>query len=140
MTLTFDRCIENFVKNSSINNTLSFIGRALMAYLFIVAGWAKLGSYAGTAGYMESKGIPSGLLVLVILLEFGGGLAILVGYQTRLIALIIAAFCIASGLIFHGAPEEATSLMKNFAMAGGFIYIALHGAGKFSLDNILCKK
>lgn len=140
MTLTFDRCIENFVKNSSINNTLSFIGRALMAYLFIVAGWAKLGSYAGTAGYMESKGIPSGLLVLVILLEFGGGLAILVGYQTRLIALIIAAFCIASGLIFHGAPEEATSLMKNFAMTGGFIYIALHGAGKFSLDNILCKK
>ncbi len=139
MTLTFDRCIENILKNSGINSTLSFIGRALMAYLFIVAGWAKIGGYAGTAGYMESKGIPGSLLVLVILLELGGGLAILVGYQTRAIALFIGLFCIVSGLIFHAAPEEATNLMKNLAMAGGFIYIALQGAGKFSIDHLLTK-
>lgn len=139
MTLTFDRCIANIIKSSGIDNSLALIGRALMAYLFIVAGWAKIGSYAGTAGYMASKGIPGSLLILVILLELGGGLAILVGYQTRAIALFIGLFCIASGLIFHNAPEEATNLMKNLAMAGGFIYIALQGAGKFSIDYLLTK-
>lgn len=58
MTLTFDRCIANIIKSSGIDNSLALIGRALMAYLFIVAGWAKIGSYAGTAGYMASKGFP----------------------------------------------------------------------------------
>lgn len=138
--LTFDRHIETLINRPSINNSLMLAGRALMAYLFIIAGWNKISGYAGTAAYMESQGVPGGLVYLVILLELGGGLALLIGYQTRLVAFFLAFFCIASGLIFHGAPEEATSLMKNLAMAGGFIYILVQGAGKFSIDNFLTKK
>ena len=115
------------------------VGRALMAYLFIIAGWNKIAGYVGTVAYMESQGIPGGLVYLVILLELGGGLAILVGYQTRLVAFFLAFFCIASGLIFHGAPEEATSLMKNLAMAGGFIVLLVQGPSRFSIDYYLRK-
>ena len=138
--LTFDRHIETLINRPSINNSLMLAGRALMAYLFIIAGWNKISGYAGTAAYMESQGIPGSLVYLVILLEFGGGLALLIGYQTRIVAFFLAFFCITSGLIFHGAPEEATSLMKNLAMAGGFIYILVQGAGKFSMDSFLTKK
>lgn len=138
--LTFDRHIETLINRPSINNSLMLAGRALMAYLFIIAGWNKISGYAGTAAYMESQGIPGSLVYLVILLEFGGGLALLIGYQTRIVAFFLALFCIVSGLIFHGAPEEATSLMKNLAMAGGFIYILVQGAGKFSMDSFLTTK
>lgn len=138
--LTFDRYISNLINRPSISHSLMLAGRALMAYLFIIAGWGKIVNYSGTAAYMESQGIPGSLLFLVILLEFGGGLALLIGYQTRFVAFFLAFFCISSGLMFHGAPEEATSLMKNLAMAGGFIYIFVHSAGKFSIDSFLTKK
>lgn len=138
--LTFDRTIENWVNRSNINHTLTLLGRALMAYIFIVAGWNKIAGYAGTAAYMEAKGIPSELLSLVILLELGGGLAVLIGYQTRMIALFLALFCIASAFIFHGAPDDSIGLMKNLAMAGGFFYILVQGAGKFSVDHLLTRK
>ena len=137
--LTFDHHIETLINRPSINNSLMLVGRALMAYLFIIAGWNKIAGYAGTVAYMESQGIPGGLVYLVILLELGGGLAILVGYQTRLVAFFLAFFCIASGLIFHGAPEEATSLMKNLAMAGGFIVLLVQGTSRFSIDYYLRK-
>lgn len=137
--LTFDHHIETLINRPSINNSLMLVGRALMAYLFIIAGWNKIAGYASTVAYMESQGIPGGLVYLVILLELGGGLAILVGYQTRLVAFFLAFFCIASGLIFHGAPEEATSLMKNLAMAGGFIVLLVQGPSRFSIDYYLRK-
>lgn len=138
--LTFDRCVANLLERTGLDNIFTLLGRVLISYIFITAGWAKIGGYAGTAAYMESKGLPSALLVLVILLELGGGLAILVGYQTRIVAFFFAVFCIVSGLIFHGAPEEATSLLKNISIAGGFLFLLAQGAGKFSLDNLLTKK
>ncbi|GAA5094438.1 DoxX family protein [Wohlfahrtiimonas larvae] len=138
--LTFDKHIETLINRPSINNSLMLAGRALMAYLFIIAGWNKIVGYSGTVAYMESQGIPGSLAILVILLELGGGLAILIGYQTRIIAVFLALFCIMTGIIFHGAPEDATSLMKNLAMAGGFIYILVQGSGKFSIDHLLTHK
>lgn len=117
MILTLDRHIETLINRLSINNMLMLLGRALMAYLFIIAGWNKMMGYVGTAAYMESQGIPGSLVYLVILLEFGGGLAVLIGYQTRLVTFFLACFCIASGLIFHSAP-----------------------AGKLSIDHLLMKK
>ena len=138
--LTFDRCVNTLIQRLGLDNFLMLAGRALISYIFITAGWAKIGGYAGTAAYMESKGLPGSLLVLVILLELGGGLAILVGYQTRIVAFFFTVFCIVSGLMFHGAPEEATSLLKNISIAGGFLFLIAQGAGKFSLDNLLTKK
>lgn len=131
--------IRQLMAQPNVHSSFAFLGRFLLSYMFIVAGWAKIGGYAGTAAFMESKGISSVFLAPVILLELGGGIAILLGFQTRGIAFILAVFCIISGFIFHGAPEDATNFMKNLSIAGGFIFLLLNGAGKFSLDHIIEK-
>ena len=131
--------VRNLVMSGSLQDILALVGRAFLAYLFIVAGWGKIGSYAGTAAFMESKGLPGELLGLVILLELGGGLAILVGFQTRVISLFLVVFNIASGFMFHGAPAEATNFMKNIGLAGGYIYLICYGAGRLSIDHLLEK-
>ncbi len=131
--------VKNIVSQSSFAATLSLIGRAFLAYLFIIAGWGKIGGYAGTAAYMASKGLPENLLILVILLELGGGLAILVGFQTRVVAIFLLFFNILTAFMFHGSPEEATAFMKNIALAGGFLYLVVYGAGLFSIDRFLEK-
>lgn len=115
---------------------LDLAGRILLSLIFIAAGWSKIGGYEGTAGYMESMGVPGMLLPLVIALELGGGIAILLGVLTRLTALALAGFCVLSGVIFHGAddPMQQILLMKNLAMAGGFLVLAARGAGAISID------
>lgn len=113
---------------------LDLAGRILLALIFIVAGYGKIGGYDGTAGYMESMGIPGGLLPLVILTELGGGIAIVLGLFTRPVALALAGFCVLSGVIFHGAPTDQIMLMKNVALAGGFLVLAANGAGAWSID------
>mgnify|MGYP000854053070 CR=1 FL=1 len=129
--------LRNFFSASVSQATFTFIARLLVAYLFIVAGWGKVIGFAGTAGYMASKGIPEWMLVLVILLELGGGIAILVGFQTRVVALFLVFFNILTAFMFHGDPSDATAFMKNIAISGGYLYLAVHGAGRFSLDYLL---
>jgi putative oxidoreductase len=82
-------------------------------------------------------GVPGGLLRLVIVLELGGGLALLLGFQTRLVALLLAGFSIVAGLIFHSGADQMQQimLMKNFAMAGGLLAFTVFGAGRLSLDG-----
>lgn len=110
--------------------------RIALAALFIIAGFAKIGGYEGTAGYMQSMGVPGFLLPLVIALELVGGLAIAVGYRTRLVAFLLAGFSVLSGLIFHSPldPNEQTQFLKNLAIGGGFLLLVVHGAGRYSLD------
>lgn len=117
-------------------------GRVLIAAIFIGAGWGKIGGYAGTQGYMESMGVPGALLPLVIALELGGGIAIVLGLLTRLAALGLAGFSIASALIFHSAPEQMQQIMfmKNVAMAGGFLFLVAGGAGRISLDALIAAR
>ena len=114
------------------------IGRALMSAIFIMAGTSKLGAYGATQGYMESMGIPGALLPLVIMLELGGGLAVLLGWQVRISAVLLSGFCVLSGLIFHadfGDQMQSILFMKNMAMAGGFLLLVAGGAGDWSLDG-----
>lgn len=139
MTLNPNVLIANFINKPAIKSTVIVLARLLMAYIFIVAGWGKITGYAGTASFMESKGLSSALLPLVILLEFGGGLALLVGFQTRLVAFALGIFSIASAFLFHGTPQDATSFMKNIAMAGGYFAILASGAGCLSIDALLEK-
>jgi len=82
-------------------------GRVLLALMFVVAGWGKIGGYAGTQGYMEAMGVPGALLPLVILLELGGGLAILLGLFTRTLSVLLAGFCVVAAVIFHYQPAES---------------------------------
>ncbi|WP_043319889.1 MULTISPECIES: DoxX family protein [Microbulbifer] len=118
------------------------VGRILMSVMFIVAGYSKIGAYAGTQEYMASAGVPGFFLPLVILLELGGGLAILFGFFTRWVALAIAAFCLISAWMFHNVPGDQMQqimFMKNITIAGGFLILACAGAGRFSFDHAMAK-
>jgi putative oxidoreductase len=111
-------------------------GRVLIATIFVLGGWSKISGYAATQAYMESAGVPGALLPLVIALELGGGLAIVAGLFTRPVALLLAGFSLVSALLFHGTPDQQILLLKNFAMAGGFLFLVANGAGRFSLDAL----
>jgi putative oxidoreductase len=117
---------------------VNLAGRILLAHIFLLAGLNKISGYSGTQGYMEAMGVPGELLPLVILLEIGGALALIAGWQTRLAAYALAVFCVVSALIFHSNLADQMQMilfMKNWAMAGGLLVLAANGAGAFSLDN-----
>jgi putative oxidoreductase len=119
------------------------LARILMPVLFITAGWGKITGYAGTQQYMEAMGVPGFMLPLVILLEFGGGLAILFGFLTRFTALFTAAFTILTAFLFHSNFAEGVNqlmFMKNLSIAGGFLVLGLVGPGAYSIDRLLRKK
>ena len=114
------------------------IARMMLGHLFLIAGWQKIGGYEGTQGYMESVGVPGMLLPLVILLELGAGLAIIIGWQTKLAAAALALFTIASAVLFHhnfSDQMQTIMFMKNIAISGGLMLLAVYGAGACSLDN-----
>lgn len=131
--------VKNIVNQANTDATLAVIARVLMAYIFIAAGWGKLTAYSATVGYMESMGVPSAMLPLTILVELGGGLALLFGFQARFAALGLGIFSLITAFLFHGGVEDGINFMKNFAMAGGLFFLMLHGAGKFSVDHVIEK-
>ena len=113
-------------------------GRVLLSLLFFWGGFGKITHYAGAQGYMEKFGVPGELLPLVILTELGGGLALLLGWKTRWVALALAGFCLLSALIFHndfGDKTQFIQLLKNLGLAGGFLVLAAAGPGALSLDE-----
>lgn len=123
---------------NALTRLASPLGRVLIALMFINAGISKITGYAGTQAYMESQGVPGALLPLVILVELVGGLAVVVGWQTRIAALLLAGFCVASAVLFHldfDNQTQAIMFMKNVAIAGGFLFLVAHGAGPMSIDN-----
>ena len=134
-----------FGRSSGADSALLLLGRALIAWLFIPAGIGKIVGFAGTAGYIASKGMPmpNVMVVLAILAELGCGLAILVGFQTRLASWGLALFSVVSAVIFHaywsaqGADIAAQQINfnKNLAIAGGLLALSVAGAGAWSLDS-----
>ena len=123
---------------TKLNAGLFLGGRMLMSAIFIVAGYGKIGAYAATQGYMESMGVPGELLPLVIALELGAGLALLLGWQARISALLLAGFSIASALIFHfnfSDQMQSILFLKNLAMAGGLLFVTAAGAGAFAVQR-----
>ena len=127
-----------------MNNYLSAIGRVLLAHIFLLAGLNKLGAgYAGTQGYMDAMGVPGGLLPLVILLEIGGGLALLLGWKTRIVSLALAGFTALAAILFHGNVAEQMQMimfMKNLSITGGLLFVAAAVANPYSLDDYLKKR
>lgn len=121
------------------NNTTLLIGRILLAFIFIMAGANKLGGIEGTAGYIASKGLPASVLLAwaAAFFEVIAGLFILVGFKTKMAAYALALFCLFTGFVFHFDPADQAqfiSFMKNLAIAGGFLALAVSGAGSFSVD------
>lgn len=125
-----------------MNAGFSLLGRLGLSLIFIISGWGKIGGYAATQQYMEATGVPGELLPLVILLELGGGLAILAGAFTRWIALALAAFSLVTAALFHGLVDAAQAIhfWKNVAMAGGFLMLVAHGAGALSFDALRARR
>lgn len=118
-------------------NLVAPLGRLLMALIFILGGLNKLGHLPGTGAFMESAGVPSALALPAAGFELLGGLAILLGWQTRIASLLLAGFCLLTALLFHKNFADQIQLilfMKNLAMAGGFLTLYVHGAGAISLD------
>ena len=129
---------------NNFQNPLAFVGRILLALMFVLAGISKLGGFAGTVGYIGSKGLPMPevLAALTIVLELGGGLALVFGFCTRWVALAMGLFTLLVSVIFHNywAMPEAMQMtnqlmfMKNMGVAGGMFMVAAFGAGALSLD------
>jgi putative oxidoreductase len=122
---------------SNLTNAADLVGRVLISAIFLITGLGKISGYADTQGYMAAHGVPGALLPLVIAVEVLGALAIIAGYRTRMAAAVLAVFTLAAGLLFHNAPGDQAQqmmLLKNVAIAGGFLILFARGAGAWSLD------
>jgi putative oxidoreductase len=125
---------------NAAQDTLALIGRILIAALFIPAGFGKLMGFAGTVGYITSAGLPLPQVAaaIAIIVELGFGIALLLGFKTRWVALVMAIFTVATGLFFHKFWIDATQntqFFKNLAIAGGMLAFSAFGAGRFSIDK-----
>lgn len=113
-------------------------GRFFLSLIFIISGLQKVSSYSGTQGYMEAMGVPGALLPAVIAVEIIGGLAILLGWRTRVAAFLLAGFSLLSAVLFHanfGDQMQTIMFLKNVSIAGGLLMLVPLGAGAFSIDN-----
>jgi len=120
------------------------LARFLLALMFVLAGFSKFAGLAGTAGYIASKGLPMPMLLAVVtaIVEVVGGIALIVGFQARIAALVLAVFTILASLLFHNfwampadqAFVNQLMFMKNLAVAGGLLFVFSLGAGPASLD------
>ncbi|MBL8416519.1 MAG: DoxX family protein [Propionivibrio sp.] len=130
--------------NDSYKTYVSLVGRLLLALMFIVSGFGKLGNIEGTAAFIASGGLPAPTLLAAAVgaLELFGGLALVVGYRVRLAGIALALFTVAASVVFHAywsAPADqqyVTQLlfMKNISVAGGMLLISALGAGPLSID------
>jgi len=119
-------------------NLFDFIGRIFISSIFLLSGYNKIFNYGDTVLWMEGFGIPGFLLWPVIVLEIILPILIIIGYQTRISAILLAAFCIATAVIFHldfADQMQTVAFLKNFALAGGFLFIAVHGPKEWSMER-----
>ena len=119
---------------------LELIGRIFISLIFLLGGIGKIFNQEITIGYMESFGVPGYLLVPAIIIEILFPLLVIIGYKTKLAAIILALFTISLAIIFHtdfSNQMQLMSFLKNFAIAGGFLIIFVRGAGKYSIDQRL---
>jgi len=123
----------------------ALLGRILLAGIFVISGFGKITGFEGTADQIASKGLPlpQVLTAIAILIEFGGGLAIVAGWKTRWAALAFIVFMIVITPIFHGywaaPPDEAMNeqinFMKNVSILGGSLLLFAFGPGRYSVDK-----
>ena len=119
-------------------NLFDLLGRILISLLFLFNGYFKIINYEGTLIWMEGYSIPGLFLTPTIILEIAAPILIIIGYKTRIAASLLFAFCITTALIFHtdfSNQMQITSFLKNIGLAGGFLFIIVNGAKKFSFDN-----
>lgn len=125
-------------------NTLILLGRILASMLFILSGFGKLTAAAATTAYFAKIGVPAPQLAYVIAIacELGGGILFLLGVQTRIVAVVLAVFTVATALLAHADFSQLAqqiNFMKNLAIAGGFLGFAVLGGGGYSVDGQMAR-
>ncbi len=121
---------------------IPLVARIFLALIFIISGIGKLGDVASFTGFMVSGGIPAIFAWPTIALEILGGIALLAGFQTRIVALALAGFTLLAGLLYHFDPADQmqmTSFLKNVAITGGLLLLVSGGAGRLSVDGRMGK-
>lgn len=124
---------------TKVQAALPLVGRVGIAAIFLLSGLSKLAAPAATIGYIAASGLPLPQLgyAIALLVELAGGAALVLGYRTRLVAAILAAFSLATAFAFHSALGDQNQFIhffKNLAMAGGLLQVVAFGAGAWSLD------
>src|SRR5262249_28411852 len=143
-TMTSDPTQADIRAAAGVNDAILAIGRILIALIFVSSGIEKFMDLGATASAIGSKGLPSAnvLAVLTAIVEAGGGLLIIVGWQPRLVALLLAIFCAVAAYFFHDfwhqppGPQHTNNMihfMKNVSIIGGFLMLCAAGAGSYSL-------
>ncbi len=113
-------------------------GRVLLALPFLLSGLGKLGAFSATAAYMTSVGVPGALLPAVIATEVLGALAIIVGWKTRAVAVLLAGFSLLTAIIFHrnfADQMQMIHFLQNVSIAGGYLLLVANGPGPLSIDR-----
>ena len=119
-------------------NVLDLIGRILISVLFIISAYDKIFSIDGSMSWMEGFGIPGFLIYPAIIVEIILPLFVIIGYNARFSASLLAIFCIATAFIFHfdfTDPAQKISFLKNISLAGGFLFIVANGTKDWSVDR-----
>ena len=119
-------------------NLLDLIGRVFISGVFLLSGFSKIGNYDGTVGWMESFGVPGFLIFPAIAIEIILPVLVIVGYQARIAAGILAIFCLATAFIFHfdfSDQAQFISFLKNIGLAGGFLFIVANGTKDWAVDR-----
>jgi putative oxidoreductase len=134
----------NWEAGSVTRNLGALIGRALMSAIFIWSGYGKLVAAAGTTAYFASLGVtlPGAAWLVAVVVELGGGLALLLGIYTRPAALGLAAWSIATAVVAHSNFADHNMqihFMKNVAIAGGFIFLVVFGAGTYTIERAVLR-
>ena len=131
--------------NPNTVNLLALAGRILVALIFVISGFGKIGGFEGVTGYIASKGLPmpAVLAALTIALELGGGILLIVGYKVRVVAILFFLWLIPTTLIFHKfwgidaaqAQNQMNNFMKNVSIMGAMLLITAFGPGAYSMDK-----
>jgi putative oxidoreductase len=119
-------------------NLFDLIGRVMISAIFLFSGISKIFNYDGTVGWMESYGMPGILLIPAIIIEILFPLMIIIGYQTRIAAGGLLLFSLLTAFIFHldfSNQMQIIAFLKNVGLAGGMLFLVVHGAKDFSLEK-----
>jgi putative oxidoreductase len=126
------------METAKLFDVLDLLGRILLSAIFLFDAWTEITNWSGTGEYIASFGVPAILLYPTFVLHLGGGLLVLIGWWTRIAALGLALFCISTAILFHhqfGDQMEVIQFWKDLALAGGFLVLVAHGAGRYSMDR-----
>ena len=130
---------------NSLTSYGPLLGRVLIAAIFVLSGISKISGFEATVGYIASKGLPFASLgaIAAIIVELGGGMMLIVGWKARWAAAAMLIFTVVAAFIFHNfwaaaadqAQNQMIHFMKNISMAGGLLFVIIHGSGAVSIDK-----